>query len=159
MSRTKIEWRSSSRENYNDFKVKHPSIKISFQNWKNVVYEFNEAFRDHILETGEKIKMPFGFGDFSINKRKREKIKTVDGKEFVNLPIDWQKTKQKGKTIYNMNYHTDGYSFRWLWFKKSSRIKNPDLWYFRACRDTSKMLAHYLFVDPKYQQLYSTWEV
>ena len=37
--------------------------------------EFNEYFKNYILETGEKVKAPFGFGEFSINKKKRKKIK------------------------------------------------------------------------------------
>ena len=57
-------------------------------------------------------------------------MKGVDGKEFVNLPVDWQKTKQKGKIIYNFNFHTEGYFFGWIWFKESTRIRNINLWYF-----------------------------
>ena len=48
---------------------------------------------------------------------------TVDGKDRVALPIDWQKTKERGKVIYNFNYHTDGYFFGWMWFK-NVRLKN-----------------------------------
>ena len=78
--RVKIDWRSSSRENYNNFCKKHPDVKISFDEWKNIVYTFNESFKNYILETGERAKLPFGFGEFSINKKKRRKIKGVDGK-------------------------------------------------------------------------------
>ena len=108
MSRSKVDWRSSSKANYQDFKLKYPATKISFEAWKHVIYGFNEGYRNHILETGDRVKMPFGFGDFSINKRKRVKKKTINGKEFINLPIDWKKTKEKGKIIYNFNFHTEG---------------------------------------------------
>ena len=64
------------------------------------------------------------------NKKKRKKIINVDGKEIINLPIDWQKTKQKGKVIYNFNFHTEGYFFGWMWFKDSARLRHSDLWYF-----------------------------
>ena len=101
--RVKIDWRSSSKENYNNFCKKHPSIKITFDEWKNIVYSFNESFKNYILETGERARLPFGFGEFSINKKKRKKMKVNNGKEFVNLTIDWQKTKAKGKVIYNFN--------------------------------------------------------
>jgi nucleoid DNA-binding protein len=156
--RVKVDWRSSSRENYNNFCKKNPSIKISFDEWKNIVYSFNDSFKNYILETGERAKLPAGFGEFSINKKKRRKMKGVDGKEFVNLPIDWQKTKEKGKVIYNFNYHTEGYFFGWVWFKETARLKQSDLWYFKPTRVTSRLLSHYLKTNDKYQHIYREYK-
>lgn len=155
--RVKVDWRSASKENYNDFCKKNPSIKISFDQWKNIVYSFNESFKNYILETGEKARLPFGFGEFSINKKKRRKKKGLND-EFVNLPIDWQKTKEKGKIIYNFNFHTEGYFFGWIWFKKSTRLKNVNLWYFKPSRTTSRLLSHYIKTNEKYQHIYRQWK-
>lgn len=157
--RTKIDWRSSSKENYNKFCKAYPSIKLTYDEWRNILYTFNECFKEYILETGEKAKLPFGFGEFSINKKKRRKLKnSVDGKEFVNLPIDWQKTREKGKIIYNFNYHTEGYFFGWMWFKNTARFKNSDLWYFKPSRLTSRLLSHYIKTNDKYQNIYREWK-
>jgi hypothetical protein len=155
--RIKIDWRSSSKENYKLFCKKHPSIKLTFDEWRNILYSFNEAFKNYILETGEKARLPFGFGEFSINKKKRRKKKGLND-EFVNLPIDWQKTKEKGKRIYNFNFHTEGYFFGWIWFKETTRIKNIDLWYFKPSRTTSRLLSHYIKADDKYQHIYREWK-
>lgn len=155
--RVKIDWRSASKENYNNFCKKNPSIKISFDEWKNIVYSFNESFKNYILETGEKAKLPFGFGEFSINKKKRRKKKGLND-EFVNLPIDWQKTKEKGKVIYNFNFHTEGYFFGWIWFKNTARLKHTDLWYFKPTRTTSRLLSHYIKTNEKYQHIYRQWK-
>ena len=155
--RVKIDWRSVSKENYNNFCKKHPSIKLTFDEWRNILYSFNESFKNYILETGEKAKMPFGFGEFSINKKKRRKKKGLND-EFVNLPIDWQKTKEKGKRIYNFNYHTEGYFFGWMWFKDTARLKTTDLWYFKPSRTTSRLLSHYIKTDNKYQHIYREWK-
>ena len=157
--RTKIVWRSSSKDNYNHFCKKYPSIKLTYDEWRNILYTYNESFKEYILETGEKAKLPYGFGEFSINKKKRRKLKNnIDGKEFVNLPIDWQKTKEKGKVIYNFNYHTEGYFFGWMWFKNTARFKNSDLWYFKPSRLTSRLLSHYLKTNDKYQYIYNEWK-
>lgn len=156
--RTKVDWRSASKENYSNFCKKHPSIKLTFEEWRNIIYSYTDGFREYILETGEKAKLPFGFGEFSINKKKRRKIKGVDGKEFVNLPIDWKKTKEKGKRIYNFNFHTEGYFFGWMWFKDSARLKHTDLWYFKPSRTTSRMLSHYLKTNDRYQHIYCEWK-
>lgn len=155
--RVKVDWRSASVENYKNFCKKHPSIKLTFDEWRNIIYSFNEAFRNYILETGEKAKLPFGFGEFSINKKKRRKKKGLNN-EFINLPIDWKKTKEKGKYIYNFNYHTEGFFFGWLWFKETSRLRNTKLWYFKPSRVTSRMLSHYIKTDEKYQHMYHEWK-
>jgi nucleoid DNA-binding protein len=157
--RTATDWRSSSKENYKDFKRKHPSISLSYEQWKGFIYEFNESFKEYILETGDKVKYPFGFGEFAIGKRKRRKFIVVNGQQHITLPIDWKKTMEKGKVIYNFNFHTDGYYFGWHWFKNTARFRNVDLWYFKASRSTSRLLAHYIKVDEKYQHLYKEWYV
>ena len=124
--------------------------------WKNIIYSFNESFRDYILETGDKVKYPYGIGEFSINKKYRKKKKGKND-EFMNLPIDWKKTMERGKRTYQLNFHTEGYFFGWVWFKNTSRIKFTDLWYFKPSRTTSRLLAHYLKVNDKYQHLYREW--
>jgi hypothetical protein len=158
MPRVKIDWRSSSKDNYKGFCKKHPLIKLTFDEWRNIIYSFNEAFKNYILETGEKAKLPFGFGEFSINKKKRKKFKQVDGVDVINLPIDWQKSKEKGKRIYNFNYHTEGYFFGWMWFRETARLKHTNLWYFKPTRTTSRLLSHYIKTDEKYQHIYREWK-
>lgn len=160
--RVAVDYRTAGKAAYQHFRKTHPEIKIAFDDWKAIIYGFNEEFRTYILETGEKARMPGGFGDFSINKKKRKKFKLDPrtGKEYINLPIDWKKTHEKGKVIYNLNHHTDGNFFGWLWFKKkTTRLKNSDLWYFKPTRTSSRLIAHYVKIDKKYQHLYNTWKV
>jgi nucleoid DNA-binding protein len=158
MPRVAVDFRTASKESYKDFCKKHPHIQLSPNQWRNILYAFNEGFRNYILETGEKVKLPYGFGEFTINKKKRRRLKGLND-EFINLPVDWKKTKEKGKKIYNFNFHTEGYFFGWMWFKKNARIKFIDLWYFKPTRVTSRMLAHYIQTNEKYQHLYSNWKV
>lgn len=156
--RVQVDHRSGSRDCYTAFCKKHPNIKTSFDQWRNIIYGFNESFRTYILETGEKARIPSGFGEFSITKRKRKRIKvSPDGVEHINLPIDWKKTKEKGKKVYNFNFHTEGYYFGWIWFKRSTRIKNVDLWWFKPSRTSSRLINHYIKIDGKYQHLYQEW--
>lgn len=158
--RVPIDWRSSSKDNYIDFCKKNPTIKLSFYEWQNIVYAFNEDFKTYILETGNKAKLPCGFGEFSINKKKTKRMKTLpNGEEYINLPIDWKKTKEKGRKIYNFNHHTEGYRFRWIWFKNTARLKDTDLWWFKPSRVTSRLLNHYLKTDNKYQHIYKSWKL
>ena len=158
MSRVSVDWRSASKDNYINFCKKHSSTKLTFDEWRIIVYSFTESFKNYILETGEKAKLPYGFGEFAINKKKRKKMKVINGEEFINLPVDWQKTKEKGKLIYNFNYHTEGYFFGWMWFKETARFKNIDLWYFKPSRTTSRLLSHYIKINTDYQHLYKEWK-
>lgn len=156
MARTKIDFRSGSKANYLDFCKKHPDVEISFEDWKNIVYTYNDMYRIYILETGEKVKMPMGLGQFSINKKKRKRRKGPNG-EYINMAVDWQKSKALGKRIYILNHHTDGYFFGWMWFKRTARFKHYKLWYFKPARVTSRLLNHYLVSDEKYQHIYQEW--
>lgn len=159
MCRVKVDWRSSQKSNYKDFKEKHPSISVSYEDWIKIIYAFNESIRDYIIETGDKVRFPNGIGDITIKKKKRKTFKTTSsGKTIVNLPIDWVKSKQQRKTIYIMNHHTDGYFFGWIWFRASSKLRMAKLWKFKSGRVASRLLAHYLKSNEKYQNIYRDWQ-
>jgi hypothetical protein len=153
--RTPVELRSTEKIVFKDFKAKYPQSKVTFDEWKNIVYCFNEDMRDYALETGEFVKFPWGFGEFGVIKKKRKRIKSIpDGREFINLPVDWKRTREKGKIVYNFNFHTEGYFFGWKWNKKPCRLKLTEYWYFKPGRSSSRIIAHYLKSDPKYQDIY-----
>jgi len=157
--RVSVDYRSASKENYAGFCKKYPHIKLTFDQWRNILYGFNESFKNYLLETGAKGKLPFGFGEFAITKKKRKRVVTdpATGKDHINLPVDWKKSKEKGKKIYILNYHTEGYFFGWRWFKRTARLKFTDLWWFKPSRVTSRLLAHYIKTDNKYQFKYCEW--
>lgn len=159
MPRVKVAYRSNSREVYNRFCKAHPSIKLSFEKWQEIIYTFNYNFRDHILETGDKCKLPWGLGVFSIQKKKAKKYVVVEGKEFTVLPIDWVKSRKLGKHVYNFNTHTDGYRYKWKWFREECRLYISDVWVFKPSRTTSRKLAEYLKrPNCHYAQLYREWD-
>lgn len=160
MSRSAVDWASNRTANYKEFCINYPDIKISIEQWRNILYSFSEEFKFYVLETGEKAKLPFGLGTFTIEKKKRKQYKTtLAGKEYINLPVDWVKTKEKGKIIYNFNYHTEGYFFGWRWFRSKGTFYLCDLWDFKPSRITSRLLAHYIKSDNKYMNLYKEWRL
>ncbi len=157
MPRVKNSYRTASLSNYNRFRKAHPSIQISFDVWKSILYGYSELLRDYVLETGEKCKMPYGMGELSVNKKKQARFKKYKDVTYVALAIDWQASKQYGKHIYHMNTHTDGYRFKWMWFPKKARFKLSSLWSFKPSRVTSRTLAQYINKDAKYQSIYREW--
>lgn len=158
MPRKKIEYRTASRENYTLFCHTYPDIALSFTQWATIIYTFNYNFRDHLLESGDRVKMPWGFGDFMVAKKKKKKTKILpDGTEKINLSINWKASRAAGKRIYHLNYHTEGYNFYWRWEPRTARIYQPQVWRFTPSRVSSRLLCHYL-KQPGYQHLYKEWD-
>jgi len=158
MSRSAVAWSSGRTINYKEFCKNYPDIKITIEEWRTILYSFNDTFKFHVLESGEKVKLPYGFGTFAIEKKKRKQFKGKNN-EFNNMAVDWVKSKLLGKRIYNFNFHTEGYFFGWRWFRPKVTFRQSDLWYFKPTRVTSRLLCHYLKVDNKYMNLYKEWSL
>ncbi|SEW21560.1 hypothetical protein SAMN05428988_3224 [Chitinophaga sp. YR573] len=161
--RPRIDYRSTSKAAYNDFCSQHPNEQISFIQYKEIILGFNTLLADHVLETGERIKLPFGLGEISIAKFRPPRQKTFLNKTgkavtITGLPINWQKTREHKKIIYHLNAHTDGNKYRWKWFVKNARFAGAGCFSFRANRIPSRKLAQYLKSDPKYAQIYRQWQ-
>ena len=161
--RPKTDYRSTSKKTYLAFKERYPGVDISFADYKNILFLFNGQLVEHILQTGEKLKLPFGLGEISVAKYKPLRQKTFTGKNgatttIPGLPINWQKTRQQGKIIYHLNSHTDGHKYRWKWFRTKARFAGSSCFSFRPNRSTSRRLAYYLKNDPQSYQTYRQWE-
>lgn len=161
MPRVSVEYRTAGKNVYEKFCKLHPDVKVSFEDWKKVIYTFNELFREYVLESGDKVKMPQGLGPFAVNKKKKKPYKNFkdkNGNAYVNLAIDWGRTKKIGKKVYHMNAHTDGYSYKWLWFGSDARFFLSSIWTFTASRETSRLLGSLLKKpNSHHAQLYKTW--
>lgn len=157
--RVKVDFFSASRDQYNKFCNEYKESSITYEKWKEIIYKFNYDFRDYILTYGDKVKIPFGFGNLSINKRKVRKTRIVDGIERIALPVDWKKTREKGRYIYNFNYHTEGYRFKWMWWPVSARFRHSLLWNFKPSRVSSRKITEFLAKeDADYVNVYKEWK-
>lgn len=132
----------------------NPDIDIDYRKWVEVIGICNSMFITKALDTGEDIRLPYGFGVFRVLKYKGKTTEEVDGEKRIRLPIDWQESKKEGYIVYNFNYHTSGYRFKWIWTSKISRITIKDVWVFKPCRWASRELAKYILRDNYYSQLY-----
>lgn len=145
MARPKNGFRTASKECYQKFCDKNPQLTVSFEDYKKILYTYNENLINYCLETGEKIKFPYGLGELIISKYKQSKYRRDrDGVEKINLSIDWVESKKAGKHIYLLNAHTDGYKFCWMWNWWKSRLKHAYIWKFGIARVHSRKLAVYL---------------
>lgn len=159
--RIKVSYRSSSREVFKRFCQKHPEVVIDYNEWCSIIYGFNYAFRDYLFETGKVGKFPYGFGKFVVMKYKPPKSKIIDtykgSTEIVTLPVDWKKSKELGRRVYHLNYHTEGFRFKLKWFVPTASFSNAIVWCFKPSRITSRLLKHYLTI-PGNQYKYQEWK-
>lgn len=116
-----------------------------------------------VLDTGAALPLPYGLGKISVQRKKTISTFTgKDGVEHITLPVDWVKTRQTGKKVHFFNDHTDGWRFKWIWFKDSSTgLKLKDIWSFKPARCWSARL-HEVLTGPQartYMYQYTEWMV
>jgi hypothetical protein len=157
MPRVSVEYSQTSRSTYKLFCKEHKELKLSYLEFVNIIYTFNYGFRDYLLETGMKGKLPWGIGDFAISKRRPKQKKILeDGYELICLPVDWKKTREHGKKIYHLNTHSEGFKFRIKWFHNSVRFIFSEIWNFKPSRVTSRLIKHY--ITQGHQHRYYEWD-
>ena len=156
MSRPARGFRTASKNCYNSFCRKNPEIHITFEEYKKILYTYNELLVTYLLETGEKYKIPYGLGEVVVNKYKpKQYVIDPTGVEHINLPIDWKESKKHGKKVYILNSHTDGYKYYWMWNYWKTKIKFSSIWRFSMARVHRRMLNVYLRKpNSKYKDLY-----
>jgi len=165
MSRTKREYRTYSRENYDRFlKENNLSEKdLPYPKYCKNLEVCNWMFVEYALRTGQKVNLPHGFGSLAVNKKMLKKYKEYidpsgEKKKVVNLRVDWKKTREVGKKVYHMNEHSDGYNFRWLWFSHEAKVTLADLMVFKPCRYASRAITRYVKKPNSiYKELYLEW--
>jgi len=158
MSRPKADYRTGGKEAYKNFCNNHPSVKITYKQYQSVIHNCNEMIMDYVIDTGEKFRLPFGFGDISIDKWKPKRFKEHNGQKYINLPIDWAKTRKEGTWVYNINAHTDGFRFGWKWFKDTAKFQSSGCYTFIPMRKHSRKLGECLKKpNAIYQNIYKEW--
>lgn len=159
MARYISDFRSASKENYKEFCREHPSIDISFNMFKDIIYKYNEELMKYALETGNKLSLPHGMGPIAIDRRKTKTIYiTKEGEEKITLPINWVESKKQGKYVHYFNDRTEGWKFKWMWFKaESTNLKMKDIWCFKPARKWSLALRDSVLSPDKMYYKYTEW--
>lgn len=155
--RVKRQYRTVSKDNYERFCAANPSVKITFKKYREVIKVCNQMYMKQALDTGELVKLPFGFGVIVVSKKKTTTSIIKDGEKIIVLPVDWVESKKQGVKVYNMNYHTSGYRYKWKWYIDTCLLYQKDVWLMKPCRYASRAIAKYV-KDTYYAQLYKEWK-
>jgi hypothetical protein len=142
--RPKRDFRSGSKDNWKRLKKEHKNLKLSFQQYRQVIFRFYELLIDHILNTGDKVKLRGDLGVLTINKYKPD----LGGKKLYYNLIDWQSTKEVGSYTFYLNPHTDGYCYYFMWQRTNRNIPLLAIWKFEVY-DIHKRKLNSILLDPK----------
>jgi nucleoid DNA-binding protein len=143
--RVKCDYRTGSKQTYDKYKNTHPESQLTYDDWDRIIQTFMFEFRDYILESGDLATLFWGFGQFTIAKKKPNKFRVdPNGNERINMPVDWKESKRLGKKIYRYNTHTDGWRCKWMWMPVTARFTLKMLFVFKPARASSRKLKDYL---------------
>lgn len=145
MPRPVCNTRTASKKSYELFCEKYKNIDISYDEYKKILYYYNSLIAEHLIITGEEIKLPYGIGAIKIVKYRPKKNRlTKEGKERISYPIDFKLTKELGKTVYFLNHHTEGYRFYYLWRPNKAKLKCAIIWKLEMVRIHKRALVKVL---------------
>ena len=118
--------------------------EVSYFAYKRILDEMCKVILNHILNSSDGFKMPYGLGFIQIGKYRP--------KSYTNksLSVDYKASKEIGKRIYHLNEHSDGYKYRLHWSKVPQTF--PDRYKYQLClvRANKRKLAKLIFNKKDY---------
>jgi hypothetical protein len=120
---------------YKDFRKeskKEPLLlNISRALYRTICMEFNRLLSENIMKEALEFKIPANLGALRVKKIKGNKTRRVD----------WKTTKKHNTKVYHLNFHTDGYYYKWFWHKKRAIFTNKSAYSFTPTRYNKRTLA------------------
>lgn len=126
------------RDQYKEYHKRHKGtpLDISYQQFKRLVGDFNEAMMNHVVKDCGEFKLPFRLGKITITKRK------LNYDDIRKLPVDWKRSKELGFKVRLFNEHSNEYKYRIRWIKKDCAVRGQRLWAFIPTREFSRSIAY-----------------
>jgi len=108
---------------------------ISYSEYSGIVSDYLKYISELVVIKSMTFKLPFRMGSISVYKHKPV-FQSVN-----NMSIDWKKTRELGKAVYNFNEHSNGFRYRFRWDRNGSLDKHLVLYAFRPSRQNARMVA------------------
>lgn len=110
---------------------------ISKELYLKVIKDFFTELTSKVIIERKSLKLPYNLDTHRIKKNKF--------KNNLYPRIDFNKSKQFGKTIYHLNTHSSGFYFRWYWDKSHLKAKNKSFYKFELTKKNTLFLAKEIF--------------
>lgn len=138
----KKSFRSASKESYIQFCLENPTLSVSFTQFRKIMYDYNRLVVEHMIETGEGLRLPYGLGYIRLYRKKTSYF----GKKPYKA--DGKLTRVKGKPVYHLNLHTDGYFAYYGWMPRTAMFPTATCFRCRFSRNNTRYLASVLLQNP-----------
>ena len=131
------------------------NIQVDYNTFNKVMKLFGEKVISKILNESEEVKIPCALGTLSVRKSKlrlnynmyNNGVGGVTLSKTCHLKPDWAETKKRGKIVYHLNEHRDGYKYRFLW--KRGKVNNITAYSLVPLRVHKRALAFILKNRPE----------
>lgn len=168
MPRPTFDYRTTSIEGWKKFKKDYPKLakKLGKTRWIKIIRDLNFSHFLYMIETGNFVRFPYGLNMIGITKFKKKLRFFTDknGNKHPSLPIDWKRSKEEGKLIHHINYHTDGHIMGLFWNQSNSRFPFNKYYKIDGVRKVNRHLAQYLLsssdpnkIDKFINDPYKSW--
>lgn len=116
---------------------------------RDIIWAMNRALGKELATNGYEIKLPKRLGIIRLNKAK-SRCWFEDGKLKTNRPVDFKTTKElwarnpeakaKKLLVRYENSHSDGYTFKIFYSKRSANFKNKSVYQVQINRNIKRNL-------------------
>lgn len=121
--------------------------------YTKIVTEFNEFLVNEVIH-GQIFYMPYKLGALAVKKTKGMKARKDGTINMRTIPVDYKATMEywkkhpealaEGKLIRHLNEHTDGYTYRIYWDKRTAVVQGCRAFTFRRARHFQRGLSAFL---------------
>lgn len=113
--------------------IPNSSYDMDITTFRKILQLYFNRVEDYILLEAGTFKLPFRLGEIKV-------IKSIPITVKYKI-LDFKATKEQGKNVYQLNEHSDGYLYKFFWFKKYCNIKNKRYYRFLMARRIKRRLA------------------
>lgn len=126
-------------EDFYESYIEHVSdselYKIEKKVFREILEDYFSFLADQVISKSKEVRLPARMGTLCVIKRKPKRY------DFTYCRVDFNTTKQMGKTILHLNEHSGGYNYKFFWSKKDILISNISMYELIMSRANKRLLA------------------
>lgn len=120
---------------YLDYTIDNELKYIDYNTFRKILIDYFKHISDEVIDKGKPFVLPGRCGEISVKKCKT----------YANtMPCDFKSSKELGKAVWHFNEHTDGYRYKFYWYKAPLYAVNSTKYQMIFTRHNKRRLASIL---------------
>lgn len=138
--------------------LKDLSYNVTSTTYRKILMSIFLKAREKMILNNLEYQLPCKMGKISIFKHKKKLKLDEDGNIITKLAVDYKATREmwaedpemrvKKKVIFNLNDHTDGYTFKITWIKNNCNMFKKKFYKLVPVRDFKRQVPKLLKEKP-----------